>query len=398
MMDLAQFGFGIITHEYSTGPANFLEEFLVPRVKSLYFIGHPFDYASDVRSHYRMYKDGRLVRENHARAWRLPGILWYCKDALFTLLWGTRLPTVDVIVAVDNLNASCALLLRCLGKARSVIYYQIDYVHQRFDNPLLNALYHTLDKLCVRACDKTWNLSARMAEEREKAGLPSRFRTKQIVVPIGTFPIMGASDTEWDPHNIAFVGHLRPGTGLETLLDAMPMVVRHIPTASLQVIGGGMLEDKLRAQVRSLGIQGHVVFTGFVSNHRDVEQLLLRSAVGVAPYPDDPLLFTQFTDPGKPKLYLSVGLPVVITRTIPFASEIEAHGCGLGVTYDKEAIAQALVFLLSDTERLRQFRARVLAYADELRWDRVFSDALCASNLSVFNHSGLVQVVPQQKK
>ena len=60
------------------------------------------------------------------------------------------------------------------------------------------------------------------------------------------------------------VRNLEPRMGLDTLLSAMPRVVRDHPDALLLVAGAGSRRAELEAQALSLGLAAHVRFLGFV--------------------------------------------------------------------------------------------------------------------------------------
>lgn len=159
----------IVTHVFATGPAQELEEYIRGKVKALTFIGHPFSYAPNVRSFYLRYEYGKQVRQKKAPAYRLPQLLTYVKDLLYTTTWLiSSNERFDIYFGADPLNAFTGLLLRKLKKVNKVVMYTIDYVPHRFNNSALNSLYHKLDSYGVRSSDLVWNLSFRMTEAREK--------------------------------------------------------------------------------------------------------------------------------------------------------------------------------------------------------------------------------------
>ena len=119
----------IVTHVFATGPAQELEEYLKNRVKELLFIGHPFSYASDIRSFYKRYEKGTLTKEKKALSWKLPGLLMWFKDIVYTIFWTLcSKGKFDLYVGADNLNAFTGLFLRKIGKVKKVIFYTIDYL------------------------------------------------------------------------------------------------------------------------------------------------------------------------------------------------------------------------------------------------------------------------------
>ena len=65
-----------------------------------------------------------------------------------------------------------------------------------------------------------------------------------------------------------------------------------------------------------------------------MDNLIRQSAVGLAPYRDDPSSVKAYNDTAKPKLYLSFGTPVVMTRVTLFSKEMEKAKAGFAVGYD----------------------------------------------------------------
>lgn len=373
MFDLSKKRIAIISHVYSPGPAHELEAYLKDKVEELYFIAHPLDFVKDRPSIYKGYKKGQLIFEKKGRVWAWLGLGIYLKDMVANIWWGLTLPRLDLIIALDNINATSALWLRSLGRVRQVVFYTIDYVPQRFGNPQLNRFYHKLDSDAVRHSDYVWNLSPIMAQMREKKGVEKRFRDKQITVPIGTH-ILPIEKIKKDPNLIIFMGHLREGQGADLLIEAMPLVLKEKSDVKLRLIGGGPLEAKLRELAKELKVDTAIDFTGFVPTNEEMRKLLLEGTVAVAPYVDDDKTYTRYTDPGKPKEYLAAGLPVIITKVPAFAQTIHDREAGLAIGYDKKELASAITTLLS-SKKINVFQQNASALAKESTWDKVFSDA-----------------------
>lgn len=377
-MNLKNLSFVIVTHVYATGPAFRLEEYLQKKVKSLIFIGHPFSYTKDNRSFIRKYKDGKLIKEEKFICWKSPEILFWVKDLLLTLWWVVKeTKKSDYLIGVDNLNAFAGYILKLFGKVNKFVFYVIDYIPERFDNKLLNSLYHYLDRLAVKKSDKVWNLSSVMMAEREKRGISADYRNKQITVPIGTdISKYAKTFDQIDKEKIVFMGHLREGQGVELLIDSIPEIVKKVSKAYLLVIGGGPLEEKFKKNVEIKNLSRNVKFTGFIKEYTEVEKLLSDAAVAVAPYVDDNKTYTKYTDPGKPKDYLASGIPVVITKVPRVACEIEKNKCGIAINYDRKELAGAIIKLLTNRTLLSEFKTNSLKMAHKYAWNKVFDKAI----------------------
>ncbi len=385
-MRLKEISTVVVSHVFTTGPAQELESYLVrEKIKEFFFIGHPFTFAVDIRSFYRIYERGYKRKSHKAYPWKLPGVLGYIKDLIYTLVWlFFSKEKYDLYIGVDNLNAFAGLMLRALGKTEKVFFYTIDYIPKRFDNRILNWLYHWIDSYCVTHCDYVWNLSPVMIKEREKKGVSPKYSRNQITVPIGTdLNVKRTPFEDIDRYTIAFMGHLREGQGVGFLIDLLPDVIEKIPKARLLIIGTGPLENRLKEKAKWLGLSEHVVFTGYIEDHGDAQSLLSRCAIGIAPYEDNDRTYTRYTDPGKPKVYLAAGLPVIITNVPQIAYDIDRRKAGIVINYDRNDAVKAIVDILSDKKKLIEYKRNALEFAGKFEWSAIFENAFNKSNIYI---------------
>jgi glycosyltransferase involved in cell wall biosynthesis len=368
--ELAGKTLAIATHVYGSGPADALEEYARERADTVLVLRHAFSYARRVESVARTWETGRLLDERHVR-WhgRIPEPITWTKDLFLDVLWSGRLHgKIDLFVGIDSLNAAAGLALRRGGKSRRVVFWTIDFVPDRFSNRLLNRIYHQFDRLCVRRCDETWNVSPRIETARRERGVVG----PQRVVPIGANVRPSQSPV---PGRLIFVGHLLEKQGVQLALRALPLVRERHPDAHMLIVGDGPYRLALDSLVRELDLGEAVEFTGYVDDHGAVEELIARSAVGLAPYDPSIASFTAFADPGKIKNYLAAGVPVVTTSVVHSAAELQRIGAGVVVPYDHVALAGALDGVLSDPERQRTMRAAAAACGANDDWTTVFDRA-----------------------
>jgi glycosyltransferase involved in cell wall biosynthesis len=361
----------IATHVFGSGPADALEEYLRERADRVVVIRHAFSYAQQVDSAVRRWEKGRLVESGRV-PWhaRVPGPITWTKDLALDVLWGERTAgTIDVFVGIDSLNAAAGLALRRAGKTRRVVFWTIDYVPDRFESQLLNRIYHRFDRLCVRSCDETWNLSPRMEPARRQRGVSG----PQRVVPMGAN--VRTPRPPAHPKQAIFVGHLLEKQGVQLVLRAFPLVRERVPEARLVIVGDGPYRDRLESLARELGLDDAVEFTGYLDRHDEVEDLIAGSAVGLAVYDPSLASFTEFADPGKIKNYLAAAIPVITTPVVHSAPELTASNAGVVVDYERSTVADALVAILGDLEQQRTMRAAAGALGKEADWTAVFDRA-----------------------
>jgi glycosyltransferase involved in cell wall biosynthesis len=355
------------SHYATSGPADALEEYAAERAERLVAIYHAFPYAPVVESRVRRWRRGGLASSRTSR-WsaRVPGPLTWTKELAQTVWWGLRTPgRIDLFVGIDSLNALAGIVLRFLGKIDRVAFWTIDYVPRRFRNPLLNRIYHALDRLCVARCDETWNVSPRMATARADVGIEGR----QRVVPIGAHARPQRAPAE--PHRIVFLGSLLEKQGVQVALRALTIVRADVPDAELLVIGDGPYRGSLDVLVSELRLEDGVRFTGYVDDHGVVETLIADSGVALATYDPADAGFTYFADPGKIRNYLAMGVAVVATD-VPHSARWLAHaGAGVVVEYTAEAVAAGILQLLDDPNA----RAAAAALGAEGEWSSIFDEA-----------------------
>jgi len=372
-MNLENFKIAVTSHVLTTGPTDKLIDYLKDRVTKIIYIGHPFSYAEKANSFYKIYEKNKCVKEHQFFIDKLPGVLNYIKDFLLTFFWMLMPEKQDLYIGIDNLNATCGILLKKIGRIKRVIFYTIDYMPKRFQSPILNSIYHAFDRFAVKHSDLVWNLSDRMVYEREKRGVPPTFRNKQIRVPVGTdLDFKGLENENRHPYDVAFMGHLREGQGLELLLDSFKDVLNKIPEAKLQIFGTGPLQGRLKKKSIDLKIASNVTFHGRIEDHNVLLAELAKCAVAVAPYEDSEENFTRYTDPGKPKAYLSAGLPVIITKVPEFSEEIEREACGKAIDYSKRQITEAIIELLMDEQKSSIFRKNIKKIVRKYEWSKIF--------------------------
>jgi len=105
-----------------------------------------------------------------------------------------------------------------------------------------------------------------------------------------------------------------------------------------------------------------------------VYEKLSLCALAAAPYEEN--TSSQFTDPGKVKLYLSCALPVIITRVPRIADEIEDTQAGVVIAPNAEELAEAALGLLKNELLLTKFRQNALTLAGRYSWKSIFERAL----------------------
>jgi glycosyltransferase involved in cell wall biosynthesis len=166
-----------------------------------------------------------------------------------------------------------------------------------------------------------------------------------------------------DAHpRILTVAVLRPGKGVDTMLDALPAVRAGFPTACYLVAGDGAERPALERRARRLGVHRHVRFLG---SRADVPRLLALADVAVLPSQAD-LLPTAVIEA------MAAATPVIASGVGGIPEIIEDGLTGrLVPPGDPAALARACRELLAAPARAAEIaeRARAVAH-DRFSLDR----------------------------
>lgn len=376
----------IAVHEgLSAGPYINLRNFLLEKsVENLFYVVHPHTYEKEfykLSSRYELYKKGGFIKRKIAFHWRLPDPLLYMKDTFYTIFWITQSnEQYNLFIGIDPLNALAGLILRLLGRVEKVVYYSFDYFTPRFENKLLNYIYHTIDKLCVKFCDETWNLSDVMPKARQKYNNMSILSyNKQHTVPVGIW-FYAAKRKKFEEINrkkIIFTGNLNPVLGVDLILRTIPKIIKKIPDIQLEIIGGGQEYENLIALAHDLKISKYIIFHGWISDRAKLEKLLSDASIGLAPF-NTRLAGDKIrnADPAKLKDYALLGVPFIVTDAIANPEEIKKLRCGIVIKFDSDELANAVIKLLQNTKLLKEYRKNALKFAQQFDNENLFTKNL----------------------
>jgi glycosyltransferase involved in cell wall biosynthesis len=382
----------LLSGQALTSRTETIEDYLRPRVPRLGVIGLASPFASSNVARSVEYRDGVQVR-----AWPVSSVLVGKRD---TVLGTLRLFAAfanyhrviggcarnmggpfDLFIGVSCFSAFVGIKLRRRGLVRKHVYYSIDYYPPppRFGvNRLMVAAFRAMDGYCARHSDMVWHITPRIAEARERMGGVGPGRYRHIEVPLSyraslqRFPDASAVE-RW---TIGFVGTITETQGVQLLVEAMPALVRRFPDLKVRLVGHGPYSESLRRLVTDRGLADRFIFHGFINDEEEMLDIISRCAVAIAPWTQSADNNILYADPGKPKLYMCLGVPCVITRGPDIAGVIESAGAGFGVDYESGALERALADVLSDDTKWRDMRRRAAALGGSFTSEKILSTAV----------------------
>ncbi len=360
-------------------PPEVVRDFFLKKVKSIIYIEHPFPYSHDHRSSMITYEKGKLKHILFTPSVIGPQFFFYIADIFITWYFLLRARRqFNLCVALDNLNVISVLPFRKMDLIKKLVFYTIDYSPVRFKNKFLNWAYHLADRIAGYNADVIWVLSERVIEARIKNGVNHKKSAPTILLPMGAkldrIKVLPVSKIF--RYQVVYIGHLLKRQGVQLVLQALKDIIKQIPKVKFIIIGQGEYELALKKLTQRLKLSNHVEFKGFVENDLKVEKILCQSSIGVAPYGQSEENYTFYGDPGKPKLYLGCGLPVVITNVPTIAQIINKSKAGFVVDYNIKSMKNALITLLANDALYKQYRENAVKLSKNYNTTSLIEKAL----------------------
>jgi phosphatidylinositol alpha-1,6-mannosyltransferase len=202
---------------------------------------------------------------------------------------------------------------------------------------------------------------------------PYLARAAHRVVPLGIGAPSGESTPEPEAAPRALMlsrlARAEDYKGHREVLQAWPLVLERLPAAELWIAGDGDLRSDLEQAARERGLEGAVRFLGSVSEH-DKQALIARARCLALPSRGEGfgLVYAEAMRLGRPCLVSTgdAGREVV---------DPPAHGLAVDPS-DREAVADALVRLLTDSAEWREWSRRA-----RLRYEEQFTASHFQSRL-----------------
>ncbi|MDX2222081.1 MAG: glycosyltransferase, exosortase A system-associated [Rhodospirillaceae bacterium] len=329
---------------------------------------HVFDHSLPLHSGYT-FRSRAILREQRRRGWETfqvtsprhiaPGPdpeqvddgLWFSRTRSPNPLW-TRLPAgreIAEIVATSRrvvrliddvrpdivhahspvLNAMAALIA---SRRRGIpVVYEIrglwedaavDNGSTRYNSPRYR-LSRALETFAARNVDAVGVICRGLQTELQSRGVsPDRMFVVPNAVDLDQFGVEQPRDAALarqlgleGADVVGFLGSFYDYEGLDVLVEAAAKLIPNRPTLKLLLVGGGPVEQQLRAQIARLGLSQSVIMPGRVKQQ---EVGRYYSLVDIMAFPRHKSRLTDLVTPLKP-------LEAMASRKLVIASDVGGH-------------------------------------------------------------------------
>lgn len=369
--------FAVVTHAVLSdskdiaGPAHNIITFLSKKESDYIFIRHSL--FSEDKTLLTINKSGNLSEEKLDSVGN-GGILNRLSEGFRTInLVRNSFDGKIIYIGIDPLNTLWGVILKRLGRVKTLIYFTVDYSPKRFGNPIFNSIYHLVDKFALLSSDKNWVVSERIYDLRLKQG-----KKEKDVVIVPNAPAFGDLKglVKKNPNifNLITVGTISKAHDFNLIIESLEEVVKKFPNVKLTIIGQGKGLDDLKKLIREKRLTKYVELLGS-KTHEEVFKILSNQGIGIAIYTND-APWSYYSDSMKARDFLALGLPVIISGNIGTSMEIRDRNAGIVVERNKKDISKSLCALLGNKKLYQELRENALRLAEERDIEKILEKAL----------------------
>ena len=157
---------------------------------------------------------------------------------------------------------------------------------------------------------------------------------------------------------VSYVGGFSPHRGLDTLIKALPKMIKKVPNIHVLLVGNTSpaLRKSLKNLCKELGVEGYVTFTGWVTFNKATEYMQV-SDLGIIPYHSTPQ--TNATIPHKIFQYMYFRKPVLATDVKPLKRIVEETRSGLVFrASDHTQLADKIIKIMENPKLMKEMGER----------------------------------------
>ncbi len=277
----------------------------------------------------------------------LPAILLSKLFGVRLLYWLSYPFPEDSLSRVEEGTARYPLIYWLRGRLYAFLLYRV----------ILPNAHH----IFVQSDKMKENLAAHGIEAEKMTPVP-------MGVCVSNIPFFGNPATKQnDLKTIVYLGTLDKSRRIDFLIRSLKLVRNECEDVCLYLVGKGdhpSDELELREEARRLGVEDHLVITGFLPQDQ-AWRYLEYADVCVSPIRPSPVL-----DAGSPtKLveYMAAGKAVVANDHPDQRTVISESRSGICVPYDEKAFADAVVYLLMHPKEAGEMGKRGRDYVEKKR-------------------------------
>jgi glycosyltransferase involved in cell wall biosynthesis len=150
--------------------------------------------------------------------------------------------------------------------------------------------------------------------------------------------------------------------GIQTLIEAVPLLVKDIPELMVDIIGEGEYREGLEQVARDTGVADYLNFTGFIP-YEDVIATISRAHVGVAP------MLADVGAPNKIFEYFALSKPTVASLQPSLQAVVDGECVMYFEPGNERELADRILELYRDPKKRAELVSNASRFYDSYQWN-----------------------------
>jgi len=141
-------------------------------------------------------------------------------------------------------------------------------------------------------------------------------------------------------YSAIYTGGVQKGRGIQTVIEAIPLIIKKIPEFLFVIVGDGYAVDYFKKLAKEAGVEEYILWVGWV-DHEELFAYINDSKVGLIPHFSSE--HVNSTIPNKLFDYMALALPVLVSDALPLDRIVRVEECGLSYkSGDADALQESL--------------------------------------------------------
>ncbi len=314
---------------------------------------------------------------------------------VFVLLRKIRRKHFDIVIGETNFGSAVSFLLKKLGIAHYSVYFNGDILpdprssKKCFFLPNIKTsfvwFYKMIDTFLLKTQfflrkigyqnDLVWFCNDKIKKWDASYGLKSKDSIIYDPILIDMAQFKHYENKKKDMTALGYIGRIDDYVGFDIIIPALSKIKKTMPQIKLHLVGGSDIAfEKYKQLAKKYNVLGGIRFYGYLPKMEDAFNILSGCALGLALYKPTPDNVSMISQPAKPKEYIKVGIPVLVTKNGPtIGKEIVNFDAGVESNFTIEDVTATIIDVLRDKKRYYQLRQGVKKYAKINEYSRTLS-------------------------
>jgi len=225
---------------------------------------------------------------------------------------------------IDPLNALSWLIGKKMNLVERNIFYTPDYSPGKFKNPVINRIYHWVDRVCAKNADEVWNVSKRIHKIRRKMWVQG---SKNLFIPNVPWKVSVNKKGQRKKFDLITSGTLNVHLEYKNIISSITELKEKFPEIRLLIAWDWELRWEILNFIKKKKLHKHVFLLGFLETQTYLQKVS-ECWIWIAMY-NGKWAFNYYWDSTKCREFMYFWLPILTSSFHSTAEEIQSTKSGI---------------------------------------------------------------------